>query len=142
MLTAQPWHVVLAHVDPVLVYLQRVCAFIFGSPAGSEIDADRSSYDSVKQFISDPQCRMILVSETKLSAEDVSIDKTDCHDGALTAYTLISSLPSFSVIRLHDLQTDICTKRFSLVVLKLGATIVSDRPYQTQLRIIRLADSR
>jgi dynein heavy chain 1 len=138
----------LADLDTFVGYLKRVCAPILDSSLENTNDierlfTDRSSIESIKKFISDPQCQTILVSKTITPKEDPSTiepDSTTNATGDTSATNASSSVP----IGLYSLSTEvhyINPKMLSLVVLKRGQLIESDKKFHTQLRIINLVDS-
>lgn len=144
----------LADLDTFIGYLKRVCAPILDSSLENTNDierlfTDRSSVDSIKKFISDPQVQTLLVSKTITPKEDPSSNETDPatttattanSTGDASALNSSSSLPN----GLYTLSTEVHymnPKMLSLVVLKRGQLIESDKKFHTQLRIINLVDS-
>jgi dynein heavy chain 1 len=141
----------LADLDTFVGYLKRVCGPILDSSLENTNDIerlfnDRSSIDSIKKFISDPQCQTLLVSKTITPKEDPSANETDSATTAnaigdtLAINSSSSSLPN----GMYALSTEVHymnPKMLSLVVLKRGQLIESDKKFHTQLRIINLVDS-
>jgi len=140
----------LADLDIFVSYLKRVCAPILDSSLENTNDierlfSDRSSTDCIKKFISDPQCQTLLVSKTITPKEDPSANETDSTtaNSAGDTSTVISS-SSLLQNTIYSLSTEVHymnPKMLSLVVLKRGQLIESDKKFHTQLRIINLVDS-
>ncbi len=144
-------NVSLADLDTFIGYLKRVCAPILDSSLENTNDierlfSDRSSIDSIKKFISDPQCQTLLVSKTITPKEDPTSnepDSTTTSNATGDASTLNSSSSSLP-IGIYALSTEVHymnPKMLSLVILKRGQLIESDKKFHTQLRIINLVDS-
>ena len=141
----------LADLDTFVGYLKRVCAPILDSSLENTSDierlfSDRASTDSIKKFISDPQCQTLLVSKTITTKEDPSSNETDPATGASAgdAVALNASAALASLNGMYTLSTEvhyINPKMLSLVVLKRGQLIENDKKFHTQLRIINLIDS-
>ena len=143
-------NVSLADVDTFVTYLKRVCAPILDSSLENTNDierlfSDRASIDGIKKFISDPQCQTLLVSKTITPKEDPSSNEVDPTTGNAAGDSSVVNPSSTSVpIGLYTLSTEVHymnPKMLSLVVLKRGQLIESDKKFHTQLRIINLVDS-
>lgn len=144
-------NVALADLDTFVSYLKRVCAPILDSSLENTSDierlfTDRSSIESIKKFISDPQCQTILVSKTITPKEDPSANEADpTTAGNATGDSTATNASSATTTNgLYALSTEvhyINPKMLSLVVLKRGQLIESDKKFHTQLRIINLVDS-
>lgn len=144
-------NVSLADLDTFVSYLKRVCAPILDSSLENTSDierlfTDRSSIESIKKFISDPQCQTILVSKTITPKEDPSANEADSTATGNPAgdSSSINSASSTIPNGMYTLSTEvhyINPKMLSLVVLKRGQLIESDKKFHTQLRIINLVDS-
>jgi len=141
----------LADLDTFVGYLKRVCAPILDSSLENTNDierlfSDRSSIDCIKKFISDTQCQTLLISKTITPKEDPSSNETDPTTANSTGD--ISTINSSSSLLLpngmYTLSTEVHymnPKMLSLVILKRGQLIESDKKFHTQLRIINLVDS-
>jgi dynein heavy chain 1 len=153
-ITPSTANVSLADCDTFVSYLKRVCAPILDSSLENTDDierlfTDRSSIDSIKKFISDPQCQTLLVSKTITPKEDPSANEADSATATATANSsgdtsVINSSSSPLLNGVYVLSTEvhyINPKMLSLVVLKRGQLIESDKKFHTQLRIINLVDS-
>ncbi len=143
-------NVALADLDTFVGYLKRVCAPILDSSLENTDDierlfTDRSSIDSIKKFISDPQCQTLLVSKTITPKEDPSSNETDPTTANSTGdVSAINSSLLLIPNGMYTLSTEVHymnPKMLSLVVLKRGQLIESDKKFHTQLRIINLVDS-
>jgi dynein heavy chain 1 len=143
-------NVALADLDTFVGYLKRVCAPILDSSLENTDDierlfTDRSSIDSIKKFISDPQCQTLLVSKTITPKEDPSSNETDPATANSTGdVSVINSSSSSLPNGMYTLSNEVHymnPKMLSLVVLKRGQLIESDKKFHTQLRIINLVDS-
>lgn len=152
-------NVSLADLDTFINYLKRVCAPILDASLENTNDierlfSDRSSIDCIKKFISDPQCQTILVSKTITPKEDPSTNETDSTNATGDVSTINLSSSSSSPVSassttstangMYVLSSEvhyINPKMLSLVVLKRGQLIESDKKFHTQLRIINLIDS-
>jgi len=143
-------NVALADLDSFVGYLKRVCAPILDSSLENTDDierlfTDRSSIDSIKKFISDPQCQTLLVSKTITPKEDPSSNETDPATANSTSdVSAINSSSSSLPNGMYTLSNEVHymnPKMLSLVVLKRGQLIESDKKFHTQLRIINLVDS-
>lgn len=146
-------NVALADLDTFVSYLKRVSAPILDSSLENTSDierlfTDRSSIESIKKFISDPQCQTILVSKTITPKEDPSANEGDSTtttgNAAAGDSSSINSASSTIPNGMYALSTEvhyINPKMLSLVVLKRGQLIESDKKFHTQLRIINLVDS-
>ena len=142
----------LADLDTFVSYLKRVSAPILDSSLENTSDierlfSDRASIESIKKFISDPQCQTILVSKTITPKEDPSANEADptTTAGNATGDSTAITVPSATTVNgMYALSTEvhyINPKMLSLVVLKRGQLIESDKKFHTQLRIINLVDS-
>ncbi|CAF1486992.1 unnamed protein product [Rotaria sordida] len=150
-------NVSLADLDTFVNYLKRVCAPILDSSLENTNDierlfTDRSSIDCIKKFISDVQCQTILISKTITVKEDPTLTETDPTTNSsgdtltINSSSSSSSTSSSSLIPdgLYTLSTEvhyINPKMLSLVIVKRGQLIESDKKFHTQLRIINLVDS-
>lgn len=141
----------LADLDTFVSYLKRVSAPILDSSLENTSDierlfSDRTSIESIKKFISDPQCQTILVSKTITPKEDPSANEVDptTAGNATGDSTAITASAATTANGMYALSTEvhyINPKMLSLVVLKRGQLIESDKKFHTQLRIINLVDS-
>lgn len=144
-------NVSLADLDTFVNYLKRVCAPILDASLENTNDierlfTDRASIDCIKKFISDPQCQTLLVSKTITPKEDPSSNESDPTTASSSgdATQIVPSLSSSIPDGFYTLSTEvhyINPKMLSLVILKRGQLIESDKKFHTQLRIINLVDS-
>lgn len=147
--TSATANVSLADSDTFISYLKRVCAPILDASLENTIDIerlfnDRSSIECIKKFISDPQCQTILISKTVTPKEDPTTNETDPATNPSGDSSALNSSSPLVPDGFYTISAEvhyINPKMLSLVILKRGQLIESDKKFHTQLRIINLVDS-
>ena len=124
----------VASPEKVVNYLKRIIPVILEDPDGLELAAleqafgDKSSLESLKKFIADPQSRALLVSRLLTSTEEE--DSSD-------------SAPSSMSTVFYNIQADVHysnQKMSGVVCVKRGPVVEAEKPLSTQLRLMTLSE--
>ncbi|CAF1401359.1 unnamed protein product [Adineta ricciae] len=132
--TSQTSDTQLVALETFAGYLKSICTLILDSKDTNTSDLDRLfsnrlSLESIRSFITDPRCRLLLVSK-KTTVQDTLMNQLETNrNNENDVYRLL--------MEVHYINPEM----ISLIVFKRGQFIESGKDYATQLQILNLIDS-
>ncbi|CAF1527382.1 unnamed protein product, partial [Adineta ricciae] len=132
--TSQTSDTQLVALETFAGYLKSICTLILDSKDTNTSDLDRLfsnrlSLESIRSFITDPRCRLLLISK-KTTVQDTLMNQLETNrNNENDVYRLL--------MEVHYINPEMIT----LIVFKRGQFIENGKDYAAQLQILSFIDS-